>query len=313
MWMRKDLSTQELLIQPDVFADISNVHLFGGKRVVLPEELERLPGEMIHRQSGILQRRMADVRMRYQKAGVDIAIIHAENQSGICNTMPIRDLGYIYSNYNEQIKAIKQQNEQNGRCYYAKEIGDNQRLVPVITLVLYYGTERWDKPVSIMDLLDIDKEAKEYLKPYILNHRIRLVSLRNQKAEVTNQYQSDFWHVANYLASQKDKKRRQKFCENKEHSIVHRGELLDVLYALSNDERYLVVREKIVNREGEVNMCILADELDRRGMRRGVKQGTDRVNRLTLCLAADGRMTEIVQAAKDIQFQEQLMKEYQIN
>ena len=41
--LKKDLSTKELLRNPDVFADISNVHLFGGEEVIRPEDLEPLP------------------------------------------------------------------------------------------------------------------------------------------------------------------------------------------------------------------------------------------------------------------------------
>ena len=37
--LKKDLSTKELLRNPDVFADISNVHLFGGEEVIRPEDL----------------------------------------------------------------------------------------------------------------------------------------------------------------------------------------------------------------------------------------------------------------------------------
>ena len=103
--LKKDLSTKELLRNPDVFADISNVHLFGGEEVIRPEDLEPLPQDMVHRKgNGKLETLMGDVRMRFKKEGIVIAMIQAENQAGICNTMPVRDLGYIYANYKEQIK-----------------------------------------------------------------------------------------------------------------------------------------------------------------------------------------------------------------
>lgn len=37
--MEKDLSTKELLRNPEVFADVVNVHLFDGHRVIAPGEL----------------------------------------------------------------------------------------------------------------------------------------------------------------------------------------------------------------------------------------------------------------------------------
>ena len=49
--------------------------------------------------------------------------------------MPIRDLGYIFNNYNEQIKEHRRENERNDRRFYARELGEDERLQPVITFV----------------------------------------------------------------------------------------------------------------------------------------------------------------------------------
>ena len=68
--LKKDLSTKELLRNPDVFADISNVHLFGGEEVIRPEDLEPLPQDMVYRKrKGKLETLMGDVRMRFKKRG----------------------------------------------------------------------------------------------------------------------------------------------------------------------------------------------------------------------------------------------------
>ena len=101
---------------------------------------------------------MADVRMRWRKNGSVIAMIQIENQSEINNIMPIRDLGYIFNNYNEQIKEHRRENERNGKRFYARELGDDERLQPVITFVLYYGKEEWKRPLSILDMLDLEPE-----------------------------------------------------------------------------------------------------------------------------------------------------------
>ena len=82
--LKKDLSTKELLRNPDVFADISNVHLFGGEEVIRPEDLEPLPQDMVHRKdTAKLETLMRHVRLRLTKEGTVIAMIQAENQAGI--------------------------------------------------------------------------------------------------------------------------------------------------------------------------------------------------------------------------------------
>lgn len=110
--MTRDLTEKNLVEEAEVFADISNVNLYDGRNVIQPEDLALLPQEMHYKDSeGKPAKVMADVRMRWRKNGSVIAMIQIENQSEINNIMPIRDLG------------------------------DDERLQPVITFVLYYGKE----------------------------------------------------------------------------------------------------------------------------------------------------------------------------
>ena len=163
-----------------MFADISNVNLYDGEQVIQPEDLELLSQEMHYKDSeGKPAKVMADVRMRWRKNGTIIALIQMENQSEINNIMPVRDLGYIFNNYNEQIKVQKRVNERNGRHFYARELADDDRLQPVITFVIYYGKEEWTRPLSILDMLDLEEEEKKKLQPFLLNHKIHLISLSN--------------------------------------------------------------------------------------------------------------------------------------
>ena len=126
--MTRDLTEKNLVEEAEVFVDISNVNLYDGRNVIQPEDLELLPQEMHYKDSeGKPAKVMADVRMRWRKNGSVIAMIQIENQSEINNIMPIRDLGYIFNNYNGQIKEHRRENERNGygktRKYLEEESG----------------------------------------------------------------------------------------------------------------------------------------------------------------------------------------------
>lgn len=100
--MRQDLATKSLEQYPDVFADIINVNLYGGRQVIAPEDLEKLPSSMIYRApEGDMREMSSDIRMKLRRSGREVAIVCIENQSGICNTMPVRDMGYVFAGYNE--------------------------------------------------------------------------------------------------------------------------------------------------------------------------------------------------------------------
>ena len=123
-------------------------------------------------------------------------------------------------------------------------------------------------------------------------------------------YQSDFCHVSMYLASKKDRKKREELFHDSQRRIHHPGELLDALYALSKDKRYLEVRSKMQEKEEEITMCEMAEELEQAGIQKGRQQGLTRVNQLNQRLIKDNRTAELFQATQDPELQEKLMKEY---
>ncbi len=212
--MIKDLSTKALTKCTDVFSDICNVNLFDSEEMIQPGELLSEETSIVYRNpAGLLQEHRMDVRMRHTVSNVDIALFCLENQAQISNIMPVRDMGYLYSGYSEQIRKIKETNEQVGMRYYTKEIGDRQKLIPVISLILYYGLSEWTGPESILDMLEIAEDWRAVLEPLIADHKIKVVYLAGQSEGTRGKYKSDFRHIVDYLAyaRQKDKKRLEQF------------------------------------------------------------------------------------------------------
>ena len=316
--MTRDLTEKNLVEDAEVFADISNVNLYGGRRVIQPEDLELLPQEMIYKDmEGSPAKVMADVRMRWCKNGSVIALIQTENQSEINNIMPIRDLGYIFNNYNEQIKEHKRENERKGKHFYTRELANDDRLQPVITFVLYYGREEWTRPLSILDMLDLDEEEKRELEPFLLNHKIHLISLSSLDENEVEKYKSDFWHVIKFLTLHGNGKTRRYLEESDKRTVKHPEEVRDVLYALSRDKRFLETNLAKKGKE-ELRMGPISDVLDEIEaimFERGVEQERRHlkcVNHLNAALIKDNRTAELFQATQDPELQEKLMKEYGI-
>ena len=322
--MKQDLATKSLEAFPDVFADIGNVNLYDGEQVIVPEELEQLPSEMICQEPKGEQRELrADIRMRIKHSGTEIAIMSVENQAGICNTMPVRSMGYEYAGYMEQIRKIKERNRKKGENYYTKEIGDNQKLVPVISLVLYYGEEEWDSPLSLMDMFELSEEDRRRFETHIQNHSIQLVQLRKQDEEIQNKYRSDFRYVVQYLSCRSDKKKMLQKMKEDSGKLEHPKEFLDVMCAITKDQRYQQIREGLstnIEKGEKINMCTIAEELENQGIQKGVRQGLERgmeqgilkINQLNAVLLADGRIEDLFRSTKDVELQKALMKEYGI-
>lgn len=318
--MKQDLAAKSLEAFPDVFADIGNVNLYDGERVIAPEELEQMPSEMIYGEPQGGQRELrADIRMRIKQSGTEIAIMTVENQAGICNTMPVRSMGYEYAGYMEQIRRIKEENRKKGKNYFTKEIVDSQKLVPVISLVLYYGEEEWEYPLSLMDLFELSEEDRKRFGPHIQNHSIHLVPLRKQDEETQKKYCSDFRYVVQYLSGRDDKEKMVQRMKEDTGKLDHPKEFLEVMSAVTKDRRYEQIKNGLMTKieKGEdINMCTIAEELERQGIQKGVRQGLEqgisKINRLNAVLLASGRTEDLFRATEDTEFQKRLMEEYGI-
>ena len=73
-------------------------------------------------------------------------------------------------------------------------------------------------------------------------------------------------------------------------------------------------------KEEEITMCEMAEELEQAGIQKGIQkgrqqgmiQGLTRVNQLNQRLIKDNRTAELFQATQDPELQEKLMKEYEL-
>ena len=300
----KDLAEKNLLQYKDVFSDIVNVNLFGGRCYVSAEELSREPSELITKavSDDKLRQLQMDVPMKCKKNNRSFFLC-LENQSDKNNVMPVRDMGYQHAKYMEQIKEAKESNRKTSNYPnpMTKELNDSQKLSPVITLVLNYSQKEWETTIR--------------------------------------QYQSDFKYIVRYLSCGNDRRKLDEYFQTTEFQLDHPEAFLDWLSAVTNDRRYRKAKELIQKTErkgGKINMCVLLDMYEERGEARGeargiekgiaqgivqgeargvakgISQGIEEINTLYHCLLADNRMEDIQKAIMDTDYQKELLQEYGI-
>ena len=164
-------------------------------------------------------------------------------------------------------------------------------------------------------MLDLDEEEKKELEPFLLNHKIHLISLSRLDEKEVEKYKSDFWHVIKFLTLHGYGKTR-KYLEEEsgKRKLKHPEEVQNVLYALSSDKRFLEADLAKKGKE-EPKMGQISDVLDQIEaimFDKGVEQERQRVNCLNAALIKDDRTAELFQATQDPELQEKLMKEYGI-
>ena len=159
------------------FADLFNGALFQGKQLIQEEDLELmdskseefLTDKKEHTES--LQR-YRDVIMRRNK-GADLVLLACENQENVHYAMPVRAMLYDSLSYVEQIRKSKSERRQQKRKFtpdeYLSGMAKEEKLYPVIPLVVYYGNEEWDGSKELHEMLHISEEYKTLIPNYKIN------------------------------------------------------------------------------------------------------------------------------------------------
>lgn len=155
------------------FADLFNAVYFRGSNVVdwkdLSEtsetyhEVEAENARTITR--GKRQERIRDV-CKTLRSGSVLRILALENQELVDYSLPFRCLQYDSMEYGKQLDSIRKRNYRENKLNTPAEklcgIRQSDRLVPVYTLCLYHGAEKWDGPRSLRDMMDFGVNESEF-------------------------------------------------------------------------------------------------------------------------------------------------------
>ena len=157
------------------FADVCNGILYRGKEVIMPQELQEMnPDIVYYDEKEKLNKIIPDKFMMWN--GACIGIIGIENQtkvdySMVFRTMKAEALSYA-KQWNELEKKYTRERKLKKDMHLAwSELGKESRFIPVIMVVIYFGTDKeWDGAKCLYDMLDMCEE----LKPYVNNYRMNL-------------------------------------------------------------------------------------------------------------------------------------------
>ena len=265
--LKPDIIVKNYWRNKEQFADFFNAVLFDGKQVIKPKELEDLDTE----ESSVLEhkeyaesigasRDTVKIRKKSTVYGVEFVILGMEGQEHIHYAMPMRVMGYDYAAY--QYKTAKSLTEEE----YLSKMKKDDRLVPVITVVVYYGEKPWDGAVSLHGMLHISEE----MKPFVNDYRMHLVEARKNDLKLHNINNRDLFNLLGILLD-----RNGKLQETRDRAInyarEHRVEKTVIMTA-AGAANCKIDYNKIA-RKGDADMCTVFEETRREGIAEGEAKG----------------------------------------
>ncbi|MCM1106102.1 MAG: Rpn family recombination-promoting nuclease/putative transposase [Blautia sp.] len=217
---QKDMAEKLLEDYNEVFADIVNVLLFEGERVVEPDSLlPAVAGSQYKADDGKLHEQERDIAKFWTEEGVCISLLGVENQSRPDPGMALRVIGYDGQSYRSQL--LKQPDGTYLKKHY-----------PVITMVLYFGLdESWNCGMELYDVLEFRDER---LKKYVSNYKINVFDIPSLPEETVNRFQSDFRYVADFFVQIK----KNGDYVPAEGTIEHVDEVLKLLSVMTGDSDF---------------------------------------------------------------------------
>ena len=281
----KDSTEKVLEAFDDVFADIMNALIFGGRRVVKESDLQDAQPFSYYKADGRIRGQERDVGKKWKSSNIELLSLGLENMSAYEKQMVLRVISYDGADYRNQIPPRR--NPVEGKDGGDKSGENGLRFHPVITIVLNFSNTRWPENAKrLSGVLDMSEENWDAIEPWFSDYKINVVDVAFLTNEQIAMFKSDFRFIAELFVKQRTRTERTIGAGK----IEHKREVLDLLSAVTGDTRFLET-ETIGNGESEeMNMRSMIDDwLDEgraegrvEGRAEGEERGLDKMLRRTV-------------------------------
>ena len=204
-----------------------------------------------------------DEKMSYVLLGI-------ENQTDVHYAMPVRNAIYDALQYGRQVADIAAGHRRNKKDFTGKSNGEylsgflkEDCIKPVITLVIHFGAEEWDGPLSLHEMMSTrDME----LLSFVENYRIHLIDPAKLTEEQLDHFSTSLKEVMGYIKYSKNKEQLLKFL----HTDTHRSIEMNAVRVIKTITNTPI---EVSEEEGEIEMCKAIEDLIAESEARGRAEG----------------------------------------
>lgn len=308
---RIDAETKAFMSDPARFADAFNYLIYDGQQVIKPEELKPLDTTEIAVPYGnnarVPEQKYRDVLKLLTAMQDDeaiYAVLGVENQAKVHYAMPVKNMQYDAANYARQVLAAKKSYEKEDKLTNAEFLSGfrkGDKLMPVITLVIYFGASEWDGPMCIHDMLNTKNER---LMNFVPDYRINLIAPALVPDEDFEKFSTDFRDVLQFIKCSKDKNKIDRLTEGNERFSRMNPETAELINLITD------AKLKLNEEEGTVNMCEAIRQMRESSMAMGEIKGEAKGRLKTFAeLVSDGTIDIHIAAKKLNMTVEEFVKE----
>ena len=277
-----DTEGKKYLSDNEIFADAFNYLVYGGKQVIKAGELREIDTTELSVPYGNNAKapvqKYRDILKLWNAMMDDDAIyviLGAELQDKVHYGMPVKDGLYDMLGYSKQIeeirKSYRKRGEENAGEITAEDgalkikltseeflsgLRKGDKLIPIITAVVYFGDTPWDGPRSLHDMLDFKNDV---IKSYVPDYKLNLISPADMEDEEFAKFSTDLGFAMKVIKHQSSD--ADEVIERTNHRKIDRDTALFLNTAVKLNLEY-------EEETGGVDMCLAMEK----------KQTKDEVN-----------------------------------
>ncbi len=309
---KKDITLKDYFSDSRRYADLINGSVFQGAQMIQADELQGVDTVQAKSDALVVLERTNDIAMKQTKDGSIFAVWVVANQEKVDYSMPVRVMMQEALAYDRQLKEIKRENRDKlrGRDFteageFLSKVTKADRLYPVVTLVVYWGEDKWLGAKSLHDMICFgeDETLASALKRLIPEYPLHFLNLSEEL-----DYQCFHSEIRTLFELYSRRNDKEAFCQylNYDSKCMSIDEETTWTLAkmLNMDMRRLIKRQKERNGGDSYMMCKAIEDLIAEGKTEGKAEGMVKGDALRIIKSAESVMknlkVEVVRACEII-------------
>ena len=274
----QDTVTKQYVSDPKVFADAFNYLIYSGRQVIRPEQLTDLDATQFAIPYREDEEGKPESTQKYRDVLKTLAVktdeyctylvLGIENQSNVHYAMPVRNMLYDAMQYEKQVRQLaaahRKKHDAATSDEYLSGMNREDKITPVITLVINFGSKKWDGPIRLHEMFS---EQPEHILRLIPDYQVLLIDPMSMADTDLGRLNSSLREVLSYIKYQHDQEQMQRLLqEDNRFSELERNAAL-VIQATTKTELNIKPNAEVVD------MCEAIQQMMNNSMQKGVQLG----------------------------------------
>ena len=274
----QDTVTKQYVSDPKVFADAFNYLIYDGEQVIRPEQLTDLDATQFAIPYREEEEGKPEATQKYRDVLKTLAVktdehctylvLGIENQTNVHYAMPVRNMLYDAMQYEKQVRQLaaahRKKHDAATSDEYLSGMNREDKITPVITLVINFGSKKWDGPIRLHEMFS---EQPEHILRLIPDYQVLLIDPMSMADTDLGRLNSSLREGLSYIKYQHDHEQMQRLLqEDHRFSELERNAAL-VIQATTKTELNIKPNAEVVD------MCEAIRQMMESSKQQGVLQG----------------------------------------